>query len=192
MNNRYAVNTDGLITLFYTISAALQRVARDYYSQCITSVKLINVERDTCMLSWPADLRKPIFYEREWSEADLKLAKDWLGEECVITEESKWLGKRVRAKTAYGRTHAEGRVYSYGKSPTVGIETDDGERIHWRADLCEIVSDDPIGLLRRLYALVGGQCSPDVCVRVDLDREFIDQVRRAINQHDRDAECHTT
>jgi len=52
------------------------------------------------------------------------------------------LGKWVVAKTAQGNFFGEGRVKGYCDAPTVQIETDDGEKIWWRADLCEVVEDE--------------------------------------------------
>ena len=51
-----------------------------------------------------------------------------------------WLNQDVRAFLASDRnaTHARGRVVAYCDAPTVLIETEDGERVDWRADLCEI------------------------------------------------------
>lgn len=49
------------------------------------------------------------------------------------------LGKRASARWAYphdlSSIRAEGRVIAYCDAPQVCIETDDGERIWWRADL---------------------------------------------------------
>lgn len=49
------------------------------------------------------------------------------------------LGKQVRLKTLGGKVHAEGVVRWYCAAPTVVIETARGERVYWRADLCEAV-----------------------------------------------------
>jgi hypothetical protein len=49
------------------------------------------------------------------------------------------VGSWVRAFTAPypNATYAIGRVFSYCDVPTLGIETIEGQRIHWRADLAE-------------------------------------------------------
>lgn len=49
--------------------------------------------------------------------------------------------RRVTARTSDGCPHASGRVVAYYDRPTVTIETDDGERVHWMAHL---VDADPV------------------------------------------------
>lgn len=44
------------------------------------------------------------------------------------------IGHRVQALTRQGALHAEGIVDTYVNAPTVGIMTDDGVRVWWRAD----------------------------------------------------------
>lgn len=52
----------------------------------------------------------------------------------------RWLDQEVRAFYALDKeTHARGRVIAYCDAPTVVIQTEEGECISWRADLCEEV-----------------------------------------------------
>ena len=53
------------------------------------------------------------------------------------------LDRLVIARTGLGALHAVGRVIAYCDGPTVTIEQSDGSRVHWRADLCEIVEMEP-------------------------------------------------
>lgn len=48
------------------------------------------------------------------------------------------LGKIVVAKFGDGTISAVGRVIGYCHTPTVTIENAKGERIHWRADMCDL------------------------------------------------------
>ena len=47
---------------------------------------------------------------------------------------------RVLLRDGQGGVYAEGQIVSYSIAPVVCIETDSGERIHWRHDLAERVS----------------------------------------------------
>ena len=52
------------------------------------------------------------------------------------------IGRTVRLRTGQGDTYAEGVVYAYCEAPQVAIETADGERIWWRADLADRVEGE--------------------------------------------------
>lgn len=62
---------------------------------------------------------------------------------------AQWVRDRqvVEAHYAYGRegtsVHARGKVVAYCDAPTVVIQTEDGTRVHWRADLTVEAPDDP-------------------------------------------------
>ena len=43
----------------------------------------------------------------------------------------------VEARYLVGGVHLRGRVVAYSIVPVLTIETDDGERHTWRADMCE-------------------------------------------------------
>lgn len=52
----------------------------------------------------------------------------------------RWLERIVEARTATDKhLVAVGRVVGYCDAPTVTIERADGTRVHWRADLCEVL-----------------------------------------------------
>ena len=46
------------------------------------------------------------------------------------------IGERVKAYGGSTGVRGEGRVVAYTDRPTFTIETDDGERFNWIADLC--------------------------------------------------------
>jgi hypothetical protein len=54
-------------------------------------------------------------------------------------------GLRARARTAVAHQppHAEGRVIGYSQAPQILIETDDGQRLWWRADLSDLTNPTP-------------------------------------------------
>ena len=54
-----------------------------------------------------------------------------------------WVREGAIVEAQYGAgagIHATGRVIAYTDRPTVTIETDDGRRVTWIADMCEPVS----------------------------------------------------
>ena len=55
------------------------------------------------------------------------------------------------ARTAPGELVGVGLCVGYCDAPTVTLETADGKRIHWRADLCELIDvpEDVIVALRK-------------------------------------------
>lgn len=63
----------------------------------------------------------------------------------------KWLGKVVVARTGQGDFHFVGRCFSYCDAPTLGVELPNGDRSHWRADMCEVIEmpDEAITALFR-------------------------------------------
>ena len=52
------------------------------------------------------------------------------------------LGKLIIARTAQGAIMAVGQQVSWTDGPTVSIRKPNGERIFWRADLCEVIADE--------------------------------------------------
>lgn len=52
------------------------------------------------------------------------------------------IGQQVRLVTHPGDTYAEGKVYAYCEAPMLAIETADGQRIWWRADLAQPVEEE--------------------------------------------------
>lgn len=66
---------------------------------------------------------------------------DWRAAVGTATAELRY----VSTLGALEAPHAEGRVIAYCDQPQVCIETPDGERIWWRADLAHIKSLGPDG-----------------------------------------------
>ena len=52
-----------------------------------------------------------------------------------------YIGKLVVARTAQGDLVAVGRCVSFVDAPTVGINTNDGHQIHWRADMVRVIDN---------------------------------------------------
>lgn len=52
------------------------------------------------------------------------------------------LGKLLVLRTVQGEFVAAGRCIAQVDAPTVVVETPDGKRIHYREDLCDVLSDE--------------------------------------------------
>lgn len=57
-----------------------------------------------------------------------------------MTKPTDLLGQTVVAYTAGGEAYRAGHAVSYSKHPVFGIQTDDGARFYWRADLVRPVN----------------------------------------------------
>jgi len=103
----------------------------------------------------------------------------------MMADRYKWLGKHVVAKTAYGDKHSEGHVVAYYGQPSLTIKRDDGTKFHWRADLCRVVEDDPVSLLRELYEEIraGSDCFDDAHAVV-FGPDFIHRIVAVLDQTD--------
>lgn len=53
-----------------------------------------------------------------------------------------WLGKPVRMKFGTGNVLGSGNVIAFCGAPMVCVELETGERVWWRADMCEIASGE--------------------------------------------------
>jgi hypothetical protein len=53
-----------------------------------------------------------------------------------------YLNKIYVARTGQGSIHAVGRCVAYTEHPTVQLVLANGEQIHWRADMCELLTED--------------------------------------------------
>jgi hypothetical protein len=56
----------------------------------------------------------------------------------------KFLGKILVARTSDGSKYAVGLCISCTEHPTVTLVSPQGEKIHWRADMCEVVVSDEV------------------------------------------------
>jgi len=96
------------------------------------------------------------------------------------------LGRRVRARTAYGGTQFEGCVVSYYAAPTVRIQLDDGTSRHWGADLCEVIHEEPLDVLKDCYRRImnAGKQQFDNTWTVEFDLPLMRRIAAVLNLKD--------
>ncbi len=95
----------------------------------------------------------------------------------VSDTEHRYLGELLVARTGPGDLRAIGRCIAQCNAPTVTIRTPDGQQIHWRADLCQIVpvADDALEALLPLQYLADvrqGAALVDDTVEASLQRLY--------------------
>lgn len=53
-----------------------------------------------------------------------------------------FLGKVLILRTTHGQLVAIGRCVAYCDAPTIAVRNSNGEMVHWRADLTEVLTVD--------------------------------------------------